>query len=445
MSAGTPPLSTPPKPQVKALNCPQCGAAITLRAFGHAVTVVCESCHSILDAKDPNLQILQKFQAITGEAPAAHSAWHARQTSRHRLRSHRLPAPQHRSRRHPLRLARISCSSIRTKAFATSPNTTATGTTSASARNLPVVAVRRPANYLGEIYKHFQTSDATTNYVLGEFPWQVRVGEHAAVTEYVKPPRLLSCGKNVPTKSPGPSANTSTAQTSGSPSICQASRRKPVGVYENQPSPVSENVKGIWARLPRVRHFPARADGLDSTSSRAKARSFESSLLVWTSGEPKGEASFVTDVFDLKGRDLQRGSHNLRQRLQLLDLSQLRADQSGHRPSLGFRPRSQLLLRLRQRRLLVRRQPQGHRRSSPAFPPGHYYLRIEPEVDPTHPPITYSVQVKRDVPVFGFFGIALSGAVASGYRHHLAAPSVSSARAGPKAIIPPMQIGNRSD
>src|SRR5580693_9095177 len=66
MGAGTPPLSNPPKPQAKALNCPQCGAAILLRAMGHAETVVCESCHSILDAKDPNLQILQKFEAIIG-------------------------------------------------------------------------------------------------------------------------------------------------------------------------------------------------------------------------------------------------------------------------------------------------------------------------------------------------------------------------------------------
>jgi hypothetical protein len=68
MSASQPPLpSQPAKPQVKALNCPQCGAAITLRSFQQAVTVVCENCHSILDAKDPTLKILQQFQAITGE------------------------------------------------------------------------------------------------------------------------------------------------------------------------------------------------------------------------------------------------------------------------------------------------------------------------------------------------------------------------------------------
>src|SRR5437899_9774384 len=67
MSAGTPPLSGPPKPQSKALNCPKCGAAIVLRSFGQAVTVVCSSCRSILDAKDPNLAILQQFELKTSD------------------------------------------------------------------------------------------------------------------------------------------------------------------------------------------------------------------------------------------------------------------------------------------------------------------------------------------------------------------------------------------
>src|SRR5260370_35682000 len=68
MSAGTPPLSGPPKPQAKALNCPHCGAAITLHSFRQAVTVVCAGCHSILDAKDPNLAILQQFEIKTSDA-----------------------------------------------------------------------------------------------------------------------------------------------------------------------------------------------------------------------------------------------------------------------------------------------------------------------------------------------------------------------------------------
>ena len=59
----------PGKPQVRSLNCPGCGAAITLRSLSQAVTVVCDHCHSILDAQDPRLTILQKFKAAVDEDP----------------------------------------------------------------------------------------------------------------------------------------------------------------------------------------------------------------------------------------------------------------------------------------------------------------------------------------------------------------------------------------
>src|SRR5215470_15136981 len=61
-STGPTPASAP---QVKSLNCPGCGATLTLRSFGQAVTIVCDSCHSILDARDPRLNILQQFKAAT--------------------------------------------------------------------------------------------------------------------------------------------------------------------------------------------------------------------------------------------------------------------------------------------------------------------------------------------------------------------------------------------
>ena len=67
MSTGGP--NPPSTPHVKAMNCPGCGAALSLRSFTQAVTVVCDSCHSILDAQDPQLKILQRFQKATGEDP----------------------------------------------------------------------------------------------------------------------------------------------------------------------------------------------------------------------------------------------------------------------------------------------------------------------------------------------------------------------------------------
>jgi hypothetical protein len=41
----------------------------------------------------------------------------------------------------------------------------------------------------------------------------------------------------------------------------------------------------------------------------------------------------------------------------------------------------------------------------PSVQPGNYYLRIEPEVDRSHAPVVYSVDVRRDVPVSAFYGI----------------------------------------
>src|SRR5262245_51240657 len=51
--------------QVKGLNCPSCGGALTVRGFEHTVSVVCPQCLSVLNAKDPNLCVLQKFSEKT--------------------------------------------------------------------------------------------------------------------------------------------------------------------------------------------------------------------------------------------------------------------------------------------------------------------------------------------------------------------------------------------
>ena len=401
MSAGMPPLSTPPKPQAKALNCPQCGAAITLRALGHAETVVCESCHSILDAKDPNLQILQKFQVITGEVPPLIPLG-----SRGKLRGtdYEVIGFQRRS---------ITVEGIRydwheyvlfNPYKATHYLTEYNGHWNdiSVCKELPVVNFSS-VNYLGEVYRHFQTSDANTNYVLGEFPWQVRVGEHATVTDYVKPPRVLSSEKsaNEVTWSLGEYMYGADIWKSfnlpGQPP-------EAIGVYENQPSPISENVKGIWsAFLAFALLLLFLMAGFDFASNKTTV--FDSSYRL-NAGEPKGEASFVTDVFELGGRTSNvqiTTSASVDNSWIYLNYALINQD-SGQAWDFG-------------REVSYYHGydsdgswTEGSRRDTvviPSIPAGHYYLRIEPEVDARHPPISYSVQVKRDVPVLGFFGIAL--------------------------------------
>jgi hypothetical protein len=438
MSAGTPPLSTPPKPQAKALNCPQCGAAITLRALGHAETVVCESCHSILDAKDPNLQFLQKFQVITGEVPPLIPLG-----SRGKLRGtdYEVIGFQRRS---------ITVEGIRydwheyvlfNPYKATHYLTEYNGHWNdiSVCKELPVVNFTS-ANYLGEVYRHFQTSDANTNYVLGEFPWQVRVGEQATVTDYVKPPRVLSSEKsaNEVTWSLGEYMYGADIWKSfnlpGQPP-------EAIGVYENQPSPVSENVKGIWsAFLAFALLLLFLMAGFDFASSKTTV--FDSSYRL-NAGEPKGEASFVTDVFELGGRTsnvqittaASVDNSWIYVNYALINQDSGQAWDFGREVSYyhGYDSDGSWT--------------EGSRRDTvviPSVPAGHYYLRIEPEVDARHPPISYSVQVKRDVPVLGFFGIAflalLLPAIAITWR------SMNFERMRwAESDHPPIRIGNSED
>ena len=70
------PLVAPPVAKPRRLYCPNCGGPVELRGFGHALTVVCPQCLSVLDASTPLLKILQQIQeAQRGDSqdPAGHA------------------------------------------------------------------------------------------------------------------------------------------------------------------------------------------------------------------------------------------------------------------------------------------------------------------------------------------------------------------------------------
>src|SRR5712664_1784084 len=330
MSAGVPPLSGPPKPQAKGLNCPKCGAAIVLRSFGQAVTVVCASCHCVLDAKDHNLAILQQFEAATRDVKPLIPLG-----TRGKLRGtdYEVIGFQRRSTNvdgityywHEYVLFNPY------KGIRYLSEYNGHWNDISVCKQLPM-AGGSSTNYLGEIYKHFQTSDANTDFVLGEFPWQVRVGEHAVVTDYVHPPRVLSSEKldKEVTWSIGEYMYGREVWDSfklpGDPP-------EAMGVYENQPSPVTINVTGIWVAFAAFTLF----------------------LLAIMAGFERRDL-FRHRCFRTFRPPFNRGSEDLRSCQQPLDLFELCAHQSGHRTSLGLRPRSELLLRLRQRWFLDRGQ-----------------------------------------------------------------------------------------
>jgi hypothetical protein len=400
MSTGTPPLSTASKPQVKPLNCPKCGAAITLRCFGQAETVVCGSCHCILDAKDPNLAILQQFEAATSFSKlliplGVRGKLHGTDYEVIGFQTRHSKVEGIGYYWHEYVLFNPY------KGFRYLSEYNGHWNDISICKQLPMFD-GASANYLGEAYKHFQTSDANTDFVLGEFPWQVRVGEHAVVTDYVHPPRVLSSEKldKEVTWSLGEYMYGREIwdifKLPGSPPDA-------MDIYENQPSPVASNVKGIWIAFVALTVFLlALMAGFDML---AKKEPVFNQTFTYHRTEAKGEPSFVTDVFELGGRtsnvevktSAPVSNHWIYLNYALINQDTGQAWDFGREVSYysGYDSDGSWSEGKQYDTVVI-----------PSVPPGHYFLRIEPEVDPTLLLIHYTVEVRRDVPVFGIYGIA---------------------------------------
>lgn len=392
----------PGTPQVKSLNCPSCGATLTIRSFGHAVTIVCQSCHCILDAQDPTLQVLQKFKAATDEDPPLiplgtrgsirGTVYEAVGFQRRTIHVDGIPYSWHEY---------VLFNPFKGFRFLTEYN--GHWNDVSILRSLPDVSPRGSSLiYLGETYAHFQTAQAATSYVLGEFPWQVRQGETAEVSDYVSPPRVISSEKT------GKEITWSMGEYIAGHDLWRAFKLQgeppaPIGVYENQPSPLSTNVKIVWSLVAVfLVLLVALLVGFYATARDESV--FEQSYEFNTN--VKTEASFVTDVFELKGRtsDVElTTTADVDNNWIYLNYALINQD-TGHAYDFG------------------REVSYYHGYDSdgswsegstkdtvtvPSVPPGNYYLRVEPESDYHRGTIYYTIILRRDVPQAGFFGLGV--------------------------------------
>ena len=387
-------------PQVKSLNCPSCGATLTLRSFSHAVTIVCDSCHSILDAHDPRLKILQTFQAATDEDPPLiplgtrgsirGTAYEAVGFQRRTIHVDGVPYSWHEY---------ILFNPFQGFRYLTEYN--GHWNDVSILRSLPICSPGASTlNYLGETYRLFQTATAGTSFVLGEFPWQVRVGETVEVCDYVSPPRVISSEKT------GTEVTWSMGEYVAGRDIWKAFKLQgdppaPIGVYENQPSPLSENVKLVWSLVAAfVILLVAMLLFIYSTARDEQV--FEQSYEFNTN--VKREASFVTDPFELKGHtsDVELTTRaRVDNNWIYLNYTLINQD-NGHAYDFG-----------REVSYYHGYDEDGSWSEGgtqdtvtvPSVPPGNYYLRVEPESDYYRGAIYYTITLKRDVPQLSFFGL----------------------------------------
>jgi len=177
----------------------------------------------------------------------------------------------------------------------------------------------------------------------------------------------------------------------------------PIGVYENQPSPLSTGVKTVWGLVAAfIALLVALLIGFNAMAANEQV--FENSYFFDTNN--RGEASFVTEPFELKGHtsDVElTTSAGVDNEWMYLNYALINQD-TGQAYDFG-------------REVSYYHGydedgawSEGSGTDSvtvPSVPPGTYYLRIEPESDPNHGKIRYTITIKRDVPQLTFFGIAV--------------------------------------
>lgn len=396
-------------PQVRALICPNCGGTVNLRGYAQTLNAVCGNCNTILDTRTPTVTILQTFQTkqriqpliplgSRGKLDGAEYeviGFQARETASdgitYQWREYLLYNP-YRGYRY---LTEYDGHWNDAKTIPMLPEFGKSGRKEAASVN-------------GKLFTHFQTAEAQTVYVLGEFPWQVRVGEKVTAKDYINPPEMLSAeiteGEVVWTVAEYTDGKAlwSGFKLAGQPP-------QPQGIYANQPSPSKGRIASVWGMFFKLTVL-LFAVMLVLLAIERNEVVFQQNY-TFTS-HAQGEPSFVTPVFELKGRtaavqvkiDTDLDNNWAHFNFALIN------EETGNAYDFG-----------REVSYYAGRDSdgswtEGSRSGSvtiPGVPAGRYYLRVEPEMDENSPSMRYASQamsytlsVKHGAPNMIWFVIA---------------------------------------
>ena len=383
--------------KARSLSCPNCGGPVELRGFAHTLNAVCPQCLSVLDASSPQVQILQQNQAkqrIQPKIPLGSRGkiagvdyqvigFQVREVVSDEVFTwdEYLLFNPYKGFRY---LTEYQGHWNFVRVLSALPQAAQSG---------GKLAMRLE----GHSFVRFDAMKARTAYVLGEFPWQVRVGDSALCEDYVAPPLMLS------SESTDGEVTWSRAEYTAGPQIWQAFRlpgSPPAveGIFANQPSPYKGKVASSWrtwlwltvALLAIWFYFIVSSAGHDVFQQR-----------YTYSPVRTADSSFVTSPFQLTGRDSNVEvsiKTNLDNNWAYFSFALINEDTG---QAFDFA-----------REVSYYRDSDGSEGSPdnnviiPAVPSGKYYLRVEPEMDRGAAPMSYQLIVRRDVPNNIFFWLA---------------------------------------
>jgi hypothetical protein len=287
---------------VRSLSCPSCGAAIVVRGFGWTQTVACASCGAVLDAQDPNLAILRRFErrmTVTPLIPlGTRGQWRGApyEVIGLQQRTIRVEGQAYSWREYLL------FNPYRGFRYLTEYD--GHWTDVVPLPGLPVVTggTRAVAHHEGRAYRHFQTARAETTFVVGEFPWEVQAGDVVETRDYTDPPYVLSseATEGEVTWSQGTYVDGAEIWRAFA---LQGRPPEPRGVYVNQPNPLVERARARWRVFRLLALLLAVAFVAREVTSRDDEpflKQYRFSGTAAPGGAAQG-AAFVTPSFELAG------------------------------------------------------------------------------------------------------------------------------------------------
>jgi hypothetical protein len=385
----------------RGFNCANCGAAVELRALTHTRGVACTSCAAILDPRDPNVSVLQRAAGQARVSPTiplgTRGTWHG----------------------HPYDVVGFQCRSIEVdgvpygwheyvlfnpyRGFRYLSEYEHHWNDIRTVRELPYLGghgKRRRAEFREESFRHFQSAWAQTDFVLGEFPWRVRVGDRVAVADYVSPPHMLS-------------SEATEGETTWSLGVYTDARRiweafdlpgrpeGPSGIFANEPSPYAHRLRPMFETFGGLALLLLVM--LVGRQIFAAREELFSQSYTYRPPAGSGDPAFVTDPFTVReegtveiGLEADVSNSWLDFDLALINLETGTALNVQREVSYFYGTDSD------------GRWSEGGRRSRvllPTVPAGDYYLRVEPSGAGT--PIGYRIRVRRDVPALMPYGVGL--------------------------------------
>ena len=402
---------------VKGLNCPKCGAAITLRSGELAQTVACPSCAAILDATDPNLRVLQEFQGRMRWTPLIPLGTTGKikgdpyQVLGFQVRGIRVDDTDYYWREYLL------WNTHQGFRYLTEYDNHWNDVVVVKRTPQVIGNLRPTVQYVGETFRHFQTAQASTKFVLGEFPWQVRLGDKVQTRDFVAPPHMLSEERTADetTWSLGtyvsPQYIWETFQLPGKPPA-------PRGVFADQPDP-SAGSAGVIGRIFAIFALILFAMFIVRQITARRELVFNQGYTVF-SHNPDSTA-FVTPVFTVKGRTSNVRlsiDTDLQNNWAYFNLALIN-DQTGTAFDFG----REVSYYFGYDDGYWSEGSTSDRTTIPSVPSGQYYLRVQPELGNDNArPLGFTLKLQRDMPSLTYFalvfGLLAIPPLLASFRHH---------------------------